>query len=360
MAGELFGWPQLNAALAEHRLSPPRLRLERAGGDASKGVFSERRTRRGRVLQDLDAAALNARLREGATLILDAANELSAPLQALCSGLAAELTGSCQANLYAAWGATQGFDIHWDDHDVFVVQVDGRKRWALYGFTDPAPTYRQVKARPKPGVVLDEFVLEAGEMLYLPRGYWHAAVGLDEPSLHLTIGVTRKTGSDFLHWLAKDALVHEAVRRDLPLEGDDARLGEHIAEVLTAALAGHAHAELGRRYRLHVEGSTPQRPALSLPAIGREDEDLPPHAQLRLADGPRRIEASAGAGAFVLRHRAIDYTLHASLLEPVTRLAGGETLTPAEFEAGTEREAREHALAFVREMLGRGVFVLKG
>src|SRR3712207_1640843 len=57
-AEDLFGWPRLNAAIAEHRLSPPRLRLEMAGKDASRGVFHERRTRRGRVLTDLDPAAL--------------------------------------------------------------------------------------------------------------------------------------------------------------------------------------------------------------------------------------------------------------------------------------------------------------
>src|SRR5690606_22207105 len=78
----LFGWGQLNQALAEHRLAPPRLRLERAGGDVTKGVFKERRSRRGALLHDLDPSALNARLREGATLIVDAANELAAPLQA--------------------------------------------------------------------------------------------------------------------------------------------------------------------------------------------------------------------------------------------------------------------------------------
>jgi hypothetical protein len=203
---ELFGWPQLNAALAQHRLHPPRLRLERAGADASEGVFRERRTRRGRTLYDLEPAALNARLREGATLILDAANELSPPLQQLCAGLSAELLGSCQANLYAAWGETQGFKVHWDAHDVFVVQVEGRKRWALYGVTRPRRRSATAGAEhPKPDMPIEEIVLEPGDMLYLPRGYWHAAVGLGEPTLHLTIGVTRKTGTDFLHWLANEA-----------------------------------------------------------------------------------------------------------------------------------------------------------
>src|SRR5262245_57372287 len=53
-AASLFGWPRLNAALAEHRLTPPRLRVEQLGADMSRAVFRARRTRRGALHQDLD------------------------------------------------------------------------------------------------------------------------------------------------------------------------------------------------------------------------------------------------------------------------------------------------------------------
>ena len=86
MARSLFDWDRLNAALAEHRLGPPRLKLEQGGGDAGKGVFRERRTGRNHVLHDVDVALLHERLRGGATLIVDAVNELSPPLQRLCAG----------------------------------------------------------------------------------------------------------------------------------------------------------------------------------------------------------------------------------------------------------------------------------
>jgi ribosomal protein L16 Arg81 hydroxylase len=34
-----------------------------------------------------------------------------------------------QVNSYASFGQTTvGFDAHWDDHDVIVVQLEGRKR----------------------------------------------------------------------------------------------------------------------------------------------------------------------------------------------------------------------------------------
>jgi hypothetical protein len=356
VAGALYGWERLNRALAEHRLAPPRLRLEQAGKDVSSGVFSERRTRRGRVLHDLMPAALNARLREGATLILDAANETSAPLQALCAGLAGELLGSCQANLYAAWGTTQGFNVHWDDHDVFVVQVEGRKRWALYGITREAPAFGDRHAGlPPPQAPLKETVLEPGDMLYLPRGYWHAAVGLGEPTLHLTIGVTRKTGADFLRWLAAEANAASAVRSDLPLEQDDDVLGARLSAVIAAALDGAEPRELARRYRSHVEAALAMRPQLSLPDIGRGD-DYPPQTRLTLAGGPRRLEA--GDGAAVLVHRGVRYTLAPELAGPLAALASGEAIAAADLEAAVTAEDRPLVAGLIAEMVGRGVFVI--
>ena len=353
-AQALFGWPQLNAALAEHRLAAPRLRLERAGADVTQGVFKSRRTRRGAVMQDLDAAALMDRLRQGATLIIDAVNEISPPLQQLCSGLAAEFTASSQANLYACWGQTQGFDVHWDDHDVFVVQLEGRKAWALYGATVAVPTRRGPAPTAGPPTCEPErIVLEPGDVLYLPRGHWHAAVGLGGPTLHLTIGLTRKNGSDLLHWLADDLLADAHGRADLPFEAGDVVLGARIAAVL-AGLAARDPQELARRYRRHLEAAAPQRPALAFPYIG-DETPLGPTTRISLGQGPARL-ARHGED-LVLSWRGVEFTLAPVLEGPLRRLLAGETLRGDAF-AGAACDA--DVQAFLRDMVRRGAFVARG
>ncbi|MET0293941.1 MAG: cupin domain-containing protein [Phenylobacterium sp.] len=351
-ARALFGWARLNAALAEHRLAPPRLRLERGGKDVTRGLFRERRPRRGPPLQDLDPRVLTERLREGATLIIDSASELSAPLRGLCAQLAGEFACACQANLYACWGTTQGFDVHWDDHDVFVVQVEGRKRWALYGMTERAPTRRAAASENRPQTPLEEVVLEPGDVLYLPRGYWHAAVGQGEPTLHLTIGLTRKTGGDFLHWLADHALADAAARTDLPLERDDRILAAHLSGLL-ARLAAEAPEALAALYRRHVEGHQALRPQLSFPFIGQE-RAWPPGAGIRLADGIARL--SDAEGGCLLSWRGNEFTVDAALAEPLAALVAGETLAYAAMDAALPPDARPHLAAFVSDMVGRGVF----
>lgn len=354
-ARALFGWQTLNAAIAEHRLVPPRLRLER-GGDMTKGVFTTRRTRRGAVLHDLDLAVLTERLGDGATLIVDSVNELSPPLRALCEGLAGEFSASCQANLYACWGTSQGFDVHWDDHDVFVIQVEGSKTWQLYGPTLEAPTRRGPGLEaPRPTAPIEEHVLLPGDVLYLPRGYWHAAAGRGEPTLHLTIGLTRKTGGDFLHWLSDHVLSVAIARRDLPLEADDTVLGDHIATLL-ASMAEHDPAALARLYRRHVEANQVHRPRPSFPFIGgaRIDPDL----RVTLTSGVTRLSPLDGEEV-LFSWRGVRFTLAGGLEAPLRALIDGEAMSVAHFTSLTDASARHGAQAFIADMAKRGVLVLE-
>lgn len=341
-ARELFDWPRLNAALAEHRFDPARLSLS---GAASAGGF---RDRQGRVQPD----KLTAALRNGATLILNAANEVSAPLRDICDGLAADFTCHSQANLYACWRQTRGFDVHWDDHDVIVVQAEGRKRWSLFGATREAPlVLGDPAAHRPPADPATEVVLEPGDVLYLPRGCWHAAVGLGEPSLHLTIGLTRRTGVDFLHWLADHLVEEAALRHDLPFEAGDEAVAARLAEVLQAA-ASQDMAGLAAAYRRHVESRTTSPAALSLPMIGAEETGFGMADRLSLTAGSARLEAAETDGGVVLSWRGTRLTLAAALRDLIERLIAGEAVAFADLLTCASRTQAE---AFVRDMVGRGV-----
>ncbi|THD57627.1 cupin domain-containing protein [Phenylobacterium sp.] len=358
-ASRLFNWDLLNRALAEHRLGPPRFKLEKGGVEVGRAVFRERRPRPNQTLHDLDVAGLYEQLRDGATLILDAVNEFNPPLQQLCAGLAAEFCAFSQANLYACWGESQGFDVHWDDHDVFVVQVDGAKRWDLYGLTRPAPLRREREAAAKPTNAPEEIVLEACDMLYLPRGYWHAAVGLGEPSLHLTIGLSRKTGADLLHWLADQAVAEADVRADLSLEADDAALGDQVAGVLRGLLASGDPAELGRRYRRHLEATARHRPTLSLPHIGRPLDAIRPDDRLALTAGAASLEPGAEPSSVCFSHRGVRFTLAAETAPALSALMTGAALTYADLVQRCGEVPERRVQAFVQEMLRRGVFAIE-
>jgi ribosomal protein L16 Arg81 hydroxylase len=71
-----------------------------------------------------------------------------------------------------------------------------------------------------PDEPIDEFTLHAGDVLHVPRGWWHAAAAsAGEPSLHLSFGLSPHTGVDLLSWLVDELRVHEVLRADVPPAG---------------------------------------------------------------------------------------------------------------------------------------------
>ncbi|WP_392957705.1 JmjC domain-containing protein [Streptomyces sp. LN245] len=188
----LMTWDDLNQILASHRLQPPRMRLSRAGETLLVGGYTTPvATRRHTVWHRLHPAELHARLKEGASLALDSIDELHPPLGRLCEAIERELRTRVQVNLYASWSATEGFGVHWDDHDTVVVQLDGAKRWRIYGTTRPFLLYRDIEDPGEaPTEPVADLVLWPGDVLYVPRGVW-PAVSADQGtrSLHVTCGL---------------------------------------------------------------------------------------------------------------------------------------------------------------------------
>jgi hypothetical protein len=221
----LMPWEHLNEILRRHRLDFPRLRLVHDGKPLPVSDYLRHITgnRRRATVPRLKPVRLTGRLREGATLVLDAVDELQEPLEELATGLELFFREHVQINLYAGWQTSRGFDLHWDDHDVFILQVAGRKRWSIYGQTRPYPLVNDIERAEKPThAPLWEATLEDGDMLYIPRGFWHVAVPLAEPTLHLTVGVHNRTGLDLLRWLGERMRASETFRRDLPRFSSDA------------------------------------------------------------------------------------------------------------------------------------------
>ena len=123
-----------------------------------------------------------------------------------------------QANAYLTPAGATGLAPHHDTHDVFVLQVHGRKHWAVREplMDSPLPRHRSDHAAAGTQPLLFETDLEAGDCLYLPRGFIHSASAQEGVSLHLTIGVLATTVHDLLRRLVDRAAEEPALRRNLP------------------------------------------------------------------------------------------------------------------------------------------------
>ncbi|WP_129308945.1 cupin domain-containing protein [Streptomyces sp. L2] len=221
-AAALFSWDDLNRIIATQRLEPPRLRLSADGEMVPLQRYAVPTTNRRAVTWSrIQPTELHAQLKAGASLVLDAVEKIHPAVSVAAVGLERFLGTSVQANVYASWTEREGFGMHWDDHDVIVVQVHGSKRWRLYGTTREAPTFRDVESPEQPeGDPMADLVLAPGDVLYLPRGWWHA-VTADQgtESLHLTFGLVPQTGADLLLWAVDQLRSSLTLRKDVPRFG---------------------------------------------------------------------------------------------------------------------------------------------
>jgi ribosomal protein L16 Arg81 hydroxylase len=72
-----------------------------------------------------------------------------------------------------------------------------------------------------------EELIEPGDVLYVPRGEAHDAVGEVKPSVHLTFGILAPNGIDVLNWIAPRAQNNVVFRMDVTLVGGEEPLHNH-------------------------------------------------------------------------------------------------------------------------------------
>lgn len=146
-------------------------------------------------------------------------------------------------DLMISWApAGGGVGPHFDSYDVFLLQVGGKKRWRVSSQTDlalveDAPLKILEHFEPE-----QEWVLEHGDMLYLPPKYAHEGVSLEEGmtwSIGFRAPTAQELGGAFLDYLRdRIALPGHYADPDLALQADPARLpGDFVARV-QAMLAG--------------------------------------------------------------------------------------------------------------------------
>lgn len=133
------------------------------------------------------------------------------------------------ANAYLTPPDSQGFAPHYDDIEAFILQTEGRKHWQIYKPRAENESLPRISSKNfdqgEIGAPIMEVTLEAGDMLYFPRGYIHQGVTIDgEHSLHVTVSMYQKhSWADLFEKLIPAAMqiaIEENIelRRGLPFD----------------------------------------------------------------------------------------------------------------------------------------------
>ena len=172
---------------------------------------------------------------------------------------------TASVNLYAGWRTQKGFDLHWDSQDTIILQLDGRKHWKVYRPTRLHPLKQDVEkpSEPKEDPVWDG-ILENGEMIYMPRGWWHVAYPLDEPSLHLTVTIVPAHGSQLLKWFVEQLKKHPEVRMDVPHLADAEEQQRYLGRLRSLLIESWSD-DLLDQFLADLDAKASARPHIRLP-----------------------------------------------------------------------------------------------
>jgi len=250
----LFDWTSINYLLRDHQLESPRLRLMKDGAQVPHAAYEERvRSRRGPDRAWLRVAGVIEALEAGATLAIDDLQELHDPVADLAESLETELREAVHVNVYVSFGTRAGFRMHTDPHDVFALQITGRKEWCY-------------SCNGGPGEVesVQTHVIMPGDCLYLPRGWKHSATPVGEPTVHLAFAVNSSRIGDFIEWLITQNHQVADLRRDLRPSSTTNENQQRLHDAALALTGLMTIEELERFFEMR-DATSLARPRFSLP-----------------------------------------------------------------------------------------------
>ena len=186
---------------------------------------------------------LETLLDQGGPLIVNAVEKVNPVVGAMADSVAAGLGGRVVVNGYISPSRKDALDLHADDHEVVILQLHGVKCWTVgtriarglahssLFVLDNASISEQARRTD----IFRALELHPLDMLYLPRGLAHHATARDDLSIHLSFGIFRPIGLDFVEFVLRRLIGETASRDYFPNLRLDERARENRAYMDTLA-----------------------------------------------------------------------------------------------------------------------------
>lgn len=117
-------------------------------------------------------------------------------IKSLCEGMTLRTGLRVQCNAYLTPPGAQGLPIHYDLHDVLIVQTEGSKKWKIWKSFRKEVSIETLLADEKNNLLVwtsetaaIDLNIKVSETLYLTKGTPHVATTTNETSLHFSFGL---------------------------------------------------------------------------------------------------------------------------------------------------------------------------
>lgn len=225
-----------------------------------------------------------------------------------------------------------GYGLHFDAVGIWVLQIEGRKRWWYsarpavdFPLRNHVPTAEERAREGLDALPLEQAVLEPGDVLYLPAGSWHRARA-DGHSLHLTVTVRQASPLQLANTAIERRLMELPAWRHLPTA-----LG-HVRE------AGALRAEVEAQFAARLEELKAAVQALTPAALF----EVWAERALGVAPAPAAPEPPLERAEVLVRAAALSCAL-----EPE---AGGDSKLMLSWNGAVRASLPAHALGFVTRL----------
>ena len=209
---KLYSIKEFESRLTESDLRFPQIKVTSDGTVIDKSEYTTKRTIGGVETDNfIDVPAVYRLWNEKATITIHSLHTNAPSIIPWLRQLELELCHPVQANAYITPPYAKGFKVHYDTHDVFILQAHGQKHWRVWENRDEAKpldneSFEAPSEYSPSGPPIFDDKLTQGEVLYIPRGYLHEARSGDDVSLHITVGVLVNRLIDALEALMNSVL----------------------------------------------------------------------------------------------------------------------------------------------------------
>lgn len=189
---DFYTWKDLDAAIMISETHGEGARLNK-GGFIDESKYGNACWEIGYRKKSIIPENFYKEVNDGATIILNRIECVCTKSRLICAAISRFTGEAAIGNAYFANGKDESFGFHWDSHDVFAVQLKGKKRWLLKEPTFELPP-KEIKSRDFRDAIANDpnhldVEISEGDVLYIPRGWWHTAIPSDSPTLHIAVGI---------------------------------------------------------------------------------------------------------------------------------------------------------------------------
>lgn len=203
----LMNWDVLRGVLQDGDVHLKDIRVRRGIQELSSVFYT--------TAGSIDVSKIEAILAAGGSIILSHVERYAKAWDVVYRAAEAATGEKLTIALFVTQGPGGAINQHYDEEDILVLQLEGAKRWLITGERVRNPVKDMVKP-PKPnGPPHYDQMLERGDMLFLPSGYWHRCENCSERSVHLGLAFEPPTPWDAVKRKLRSLLEDETFRTPL-------------------------------------------------------------------------------------------------------------------------------------------------